>query len=49
MKPGTLIYAVACVLALSYLAFANARGYVPFASAIAHAARGVGTAGHFHK
>ena len=49
MRPGTLIYAVACALALSYLAFANTRGYVPFASAIAHAARGAATAGHFHK
>jgi hypothetical protein len=48
MKLTTLFYAVVCALALSYLAYANMRGYVPFASNVAHAARGA-TAGHFHK
>lgn len=48
MKPGTLLYAVACVLALSYLTYANTRGYIPFSSTVSHAARGA-TAGHFHK
>jgi len=48
MRPGTLIYIVLCGLALSFLAFANLRGYVPFASNVAQAARGA-TAGHFHK
>jgi len=48
MKPGTLLYVALCALALSYLAFANSHGYVPFASNVAQAARGA-TAGHFHK
>jgi hypothetical protein len=48
MKLGTLLYIAICGLALSYLAYANMRGYVPFASTVAHAARGA-TAGHFHK
>jgi hypothetical protein len=48
MKPGTILYAIACLFALSYLAFANVRGYVPFAANVTHAARGA-TAGHFHK
>jgi hypothetical protein len=49
MKLGTMLYIALCGLALSYLAFANMRGYVPFASTITHAARGTSTAGHFHK
>ena len=48
MKPGTLIYIAVCGLALSYLAYANMRGYIPFASSVAQAARGA-TACHFHK
>jgi hypothetical protein len=48
MKPGTMAYFAVCLLALVYLAIANARGYVPFASNAARAARG-GTAGYFHK
>jgi len=48
MKPGTLVYIAVCLLALAYLAIANAMGYVPFSSNAGQAARG-GTAGHFHK
>jgi hypothetical protein len=56
MKPGTLIYAVACTVSVIYVLFANMHGYVPFSPAAAanrssggaggHAG---GTAGHFHK
>lgn len=48
MKSGYRLYAVICALALSYMAYANTHGYVPFASSVARAARGA-TAGHFHK
>ena len=41
------IYGAFCALALTYLAVANARGYIPFATS---AQRGFGgTANHFHK
>jgi hypothetical protein len=55
MKPGPLIYAVACSVAVLYVLIANVRGYVPFTSTSAasrssgaggHAG---GTAGYFHK
>lgn len=46
-----LLYLVYCVLALGYLAVANARGYVPFLGGGTQAVGGathVG-GGHFHK
>ena len=55
MKPGPLIYAVACSVAVLYVLIANMHGYVPFAStAAASRSNGAGvhaggTAGHFHK
>jgi hypothetical protein len=55
MKPGPLIYAVACSVAVLYVLIANIHGYVPFAStAAASRSNGAGghaggTAGHFHK
>jgi hypothetical protein len=53
MKPGPLLYAVACVIAVLYVLVANVRGYVPFTTALGASsgggARSSGTAGHFHK
>ena len=49
MKPGNRLYAVICLLALSYLTYANMRGYIPFASSVSRAARSAGTNYHFHK
>jgi len=49
MRPGTLIYAAVCVVALTYLVYANMRGYVPFTANAASASRGASTARHFHK
>lgn len=61
MKPGALIYAVVCGVAVLYVLIANMRGYVPFVSNAAASSRGGsgggshyyggsgGTAGHFHK
>ena len=40
MKPGSIIYAAFCLLALVGLAYANMRGYVPFVSNAAVAAHG---------
>jgi hypothetical protein len=40
-------YAALCLIALAYLAAANAEGYVPFASPTARASQH--TANHFHK
>ena len=48
MKPGPILYAFVCLLALAYLASANVRGYIPFVANAASAARGT-TASHFHK
>jgi hypothetical protein len=42
-----VIYTLFCLIALSYLLVANAKGYVPFASPTTRAAQG--TANHFHK
>jgi hypothetical protein len=51
MKPGPLVYAVACSVAVLYVLIANMRGYVPLTStSAAGRSSGVGgTAGHFHK
>jgi hypothetical protein len=49
MRPGPILYAAACLLALSYLTFANMRGYVPFAASVSHSIDRGATAGHFHK
>lgn len=59
MKPGPLIYAVACAVAVLYVLIANMRGFVPFVTSAAAGTRGgggsahyyggSGTAGHFHK
>ena len=60
MKPGSLIYAVFCAVAVLYVLIANMRGYLPFVSNAAASSRGGsgsahyyggsgGTAGHFHK
>jgi len=48
MKPSSVLYTAICLLALSYLTYANTRGYVPFASSVSRAARGASTF-HFHK
>jgi hypothetical protein len=48
MKPGPLLYAAVCALALVYLLYTNLHGYVPFAANAASAVRGA-TAGRFHK
>ena len=48
MKPGAWLYMLICLLALSYLTYANVRGYVPFASTISRAGRSASTL-HFHK
>jgi hypothetical protein len=48
MKPGARFFVLISLLALSYLTYANMRGYVPFASSVSHAARSASTF-HFHK
>ena len=48
MKAGAVLYALICLLALSYLTYANMRGYVPFASSVARTGRSASTF-HFHK
>jgi hypothetical protein len=53
MRPGPLVYAVACGIAVLYVLAANIRGYVPFTTALGASSTGgprfTGTAGHFHK
>lgn len=47
MKPGSLIYAVVCGVAVLYVLIANMRGYVPFVSNAAASSRG-GSGGSAH-
>ena len=42
-----ILYVVFCGLALVYLGFSNAQGYVPFAARLARSPEH--TANHFHK
>ena len=42
-----IVYAAGCAVALSYLAAANAQGYVPFAARVSRASQH--TANVFHK
>lgn len=42
-----ILYVVFCAIALAYLAFSNAQGYVPFAARLARSPEH--TANHFHK
>jgi hypothetical protein len=48
MKPGSILYAAICLLALTGLAHANVRGYVPFVVNAAAAAHGAANS-FFHK
>jgi hypothetical protein len=42
-----VLFGVFCALTLTYLALANARGYIPFTSSLQRSFGG--TANHFHK
>jgi hypothetical protein len=46
-NPRALAYLAMAAAALLYLAVANAKGYMPFASNRSHVS--TGTASHFHK
>ena len=47
MRSRQIVFAVVCLIAVFYVAYANKRGYVPFVANTAAASRAAPA--HFHK